>query len=113
MVYISTWLRAVGMFYRSVAPFTLGITALLLGAGQLPALLEGVATGSLPLLVLIKLSTLPAVWYLAERARPDQYWFFYNLGISRAALWLGVALADTALFTGLALANEAAFRALT
>ena len=113
MIFIPTWLRAVGMFYRSVAPATLGITAVILGAGQLPALFEGVATGAVPLLVLIKLLTLPAVWYLAERARPDQYWFFYNLGISRAALWLGVALADTGLFIGLGLVNEAVFRALT
>ena len=41
MTILITQLRAVGLFYRSVAPFMLGISGLLLLAVLLPALLEG------------------------------------------------------------------------
>jgi hypothetical protein len=58
----------------------------------------------LPALVLIKLLTGPVVWYLAERMRPHQYWFYYNLGLTRRRLWTGVAVLDTLLFVGAAVA---------
>ncbi|HEX8659444.1 MAG TPA: hypothetical protein VF690_18030, partial [Hymenobacter sp.] len=74
------------LFYRGVAPFMLGLTALMLGGVLLPALREGSAQGLLPGLVLGKLATAPVVWYLAEQMRPDQYWFYYNLGVSRPRL---------------------------
>ena len=99
-----TWLRAVLLFYRSVGAFTVAITGLILGAGLLPALQEGLGKGALPRVVLIKLMTGPVVWYLAERARPQQYWFYFNLGISRAGLWAGVWVLDGLLFIGLAMA---------
>ena len=102
MALLVTWFRAVILFYRSIAPFTLSISGLILGVGLLPALLEGEGQGGFPLVVLIKLGTGPVVWYLAEQARPHQYWFFYNLGISRRSLWAGVALLDTLLFVGAA-----------
>ena len=111
MTFMLTWLRAVGLFYRSVAPFTVGISALLVGAGLLPALFDDVAGGALPLLMLLKLATVPVVWYLAEQARPHQYWFYFNLGISRRRLWAGVVLLDTLLFVGLAEAVRVGFMA--
>ena len=107
MTIFSTQLRAIGLFYRSVAPFTLGITGLLLGAVLVPLLLEGKASGRLPALGLAKLLTAPVVWYLAERTRPNQYWFYFNLGLSRRRLWAGVAFLDGLLFVGLVLAVQA------
>lgn len=91
-------LRAVALYYRSVAPFMLSITALLIGCVQLPGLYEGWAKGALPTLVGIKLLTAPAVWYLAEQLRPHQYWLYYNLGASRGLLWAGVVGLDGLLF---------------
>jgi hypothetical protein len=104
-----TWLRAVLLFYRSVGVFTVAISGLILGKGLLPALLEGKGRGSLLLLVLIKLLTQPVVWYLAESMRPHQYWFYFNLGISRTSLWAGVVVLDTLLFIGLAVGLLALF----
>ena len=97
-------MRAILLFYRSVAPFTLGITALLVGAVLLPLLHEGLASGKLPGLALAKLLTSPVVWYLAERTRPNQYWFYYNLGVSRGRLWAGVVVLDGLIFLGIVLA---------
>ena len=93
MLLLIARLRAIVLFYRSLAPFTLGITALILGFVWLPALHEGRA-GVLPTLLLVKLATGPAVWYLSERMSPDQYWLYYNLGLSRRFLWTGVAVLD-------------------
>ncbi|WP_156176301.1 hypothetical protein [Hymenobacter terrenus] len=101
MAIIITWVRAVGLFYGNVAPFMLGITALLLGFVLLPALYEGWADGLLPALLLIKLITSPVVWYLSEQMRPNQYWLYYNLGVSRRRLWVGVGVLDGLLFLGL------------
>ena len=97
-----TWLRAVLLFYRSVVWFTGAITGLILGAGLLPALHEGLGKGALPKIILIKLMTGPVVWYLAERTRPHHYWFYFILGISRAGLWAGAMVLDGLLFIGLA-----------
>ncbi|HEX8504371.1 MAG TPA: hypothetical protein VF630_03305 [Hymenobacter sp.] len=30
--------------------------------------------------------------------RPHQYWFYYNLGVSRRRLWAGVAVLDGLFF---------------
>lgn len=97
------------LFYRSVAPFTVGISALIIGGVLLPALREGQAAGLLPALLLVKLATGPVVWYLSERARPHQYWFYHNLGAARWHLWAGVAVCDGLLFLGLAGALRAAY----
>jgi hypothetical protein len=91
-------LRAVLLFYRSVAPFMLGITALLIGVVQLPGLHEGWAKNALLTLLSIKLLTTPAVWYLAEQMRPNQYWLYFNLGLTRSFLWGSVAVLDGVLF---------------
>lgn len=91
-------LRAVTLFYRSVAPFMLGITALLIGLVQLPGLHEGWAKNALLTLGSIKLLTTPAVWYLAEQMRPNQYWFYFNLGLTRGFLWGSVTVLDGVLF---------------
>ena len=100
MTILVTHLRAIGLFYRSVAPFMLGVSGLLLGAVLLPALLEGWSAGLLPGLLLAKLATAPVVWYLSEQMRPAQYWFYFNLGVSRRQLWAGVVALDGALFLG-------------
>ena len=100
MTILTTQLRAVGLFYRSVAPFMLGISGLLLGAVLLPALLEGFAHDLIFRLLLAKLATAPVVWYLSEQLRPGQYWFYFNLNVSRRRLWAGVVALDAALFLG-------------
>ena len=100
MTILTIQLRAVGLFYRSVAPFMLGISGLLLGAVLLPALLEGFGHNLLLRLLLTKLATAPVVWYLSEQLRPGQYWFYFNLHISRRRLWASVVAADAALFLG-------------
>jgi hypothetical protein len=106
MTSLLTWMRAVGLFYRSIAPFMLACTGLIIGCVLVPLLLEG-KVGMLPAAALAKLLTLPAVWYLAEQLRPHQYWFYYNLGVSRARLWAGTALLDGAFFLLLATATQA------
>ena len=98
MTILATQLRAVGLFYRSVAPFMLGISGLLLFAVLVPALLEGSTHGLISRLLLAKLATAPVVWYLAEQLRPGQYWFYFNLHISRRRLWVSVVALDTGLF---------------
>jgi hypothetical protein len=103
MAILVTQLRAVGLFYRSVAPFMAGVSALILLAVLLPALAEGWGRNILPGLLLAKLATAPAVWYLSEQLRPGQYWFYFNLNISRRRLWAGVVVFDGLLFWGAAL----------
>jgi hypothetical protein len=107
MAALLTRLRAVVLFYRSVASFMLGSTALLIGCVQLPGLHEGWAKNAVPTLLGIKLLTGPVVWYLAEQMRPNQYWFYFNLGLSRSFLWAGVGVLDSLLFLGPALALNA------
>ena len=86
-----TQVRATLLFYRSVAPFMLGLSGLFLLAVLLPGLLEGWwRAGMLPALLLAKLATAPVVWYLSEQLRPGQYWFYFNLHISRRQLWASV-----------------------
>lgn len=108
MTILATQLRAVALFYRSVAPFMLGVSGLLLVAVLLPALHEGWGQGLLPALLLIKLVTAPVVWYLSEQLRPGQYWFYFNLNVSRRRLWSGVVALDGLLFLGSALLMRAA-----
>ena len=103
MTILATQLRAVGLFYRSIAPFMLGISGLLLLAVLVPALLEGFTHGLVSRLLLAKLATAPVVWYLSEQLRPGQYWFYFNLNISRRRLWASVVALDAALFLGGAL----------
>ena len=109
---MATWftrLRAVAVFYRSVAPFMLGISALLIGLVQVPGLHEGWARGALPALVLSKLLTGPLVWYLAEQLRPNQYWLYFNVGLSRSGLWASVVALDGLLVLGPAAALNAVY----
>jgi hypothetical protein len=107
MTILATQLRAVALFYRSVAPFMLGISALILLAVLLPAIHEGWSGGLLPGLLLTKLATAPVVWYLAEQLRPGQYWFYFNLNVSRRRLWGAVVVLDGLLFLGGALLMRA------
>lgn len=107
MTILVTQLRAVALFYRSIAPFMLGVSALVLLSVLQPALAEGWGGGLLPALLLIKLATAPVVWYLSEQLRPGQYWFYYNLNISRRRLWGGVVALDGLLFLGSALGFKA------
>lgn len=107
MTILATQLRAVGLFYRGVAPFMLGISGLILLAVLLPAIYEGRSKGIMPALLLAKLATAPVVGLLSERLRPGQYWFYFNLNLSRRRLWAGVVVLDGALFLGGALAMRA------
>ena len=100
MTILTTQLRAVALFYRSVAPFMLGISGLILLVVLLPAIHEGPGGVLLPGLLLAKLATAPVVWYLSEQLRPGQYWFYFNLHVSRRRLWAGVVALDGLLFLG-------------
>ncbi|WP_201982452.1 hypothetical protein [Hymenobacter rubidus] len=100
MTILATQLRAVGLFYRSVAPLMGGISGLILLAVLLPAIVEGRSGGVMPALLLTKLATAPVVWYLSEQWRPGQYWFYFNLHLSRRRLWAGVVALDGGLFLG-------------
>jgi len=100
-----TRLRGIWLFYRGVAPVLLLISAALLLVMQLPAMMqvaglheERASGGVSPGLLLAKLLSGLAVWYLANELRPQRYWFYYNLGLSRAWLWGGVAVLDGTLF---------------
>lgn len=100
-------LQLVLLFYRSVAPALLLVSAALLLGVLVPGLLEGWVAG-VPLgLVLAKLLTVPAAWYLHDQLRPDQYWLSYNLGLARRWLWLGVAALDSLVFLAAAEATVA------
>ncbi|MBH8570926.1 hypothetical protein KB206_18690 [Microvirga sp. STS02] len=107
MTVLATQLRAVALFYRSVVPFMAGVSVLILLAVLLPALREGWGRSLLPALLLVKLATAPVVWYLSEQLRPGQYWFYFNLNISRRRLWAGVVALDGLLFLGGALLMRA------
>jgi hypothetical protein len=107
MTLLATQLRAVALFYRSIAPFMLGVSGLILGAVLLPALLEGWGHNLLLKLLLTKLATAPVVWYLSEQLRSGQYWFYFNLNISRRRLWAGVVALDGLLFWGAAVLMRA------
>ncbi|ALW85663.1 hypothetical protein AUC43_11525 [Hymenobacter sedentarius] len=85
----------------------LGLSGLILLAVLLPALQEGWSEGLLPGLLLTKLATAPVVWYLSEQLRPNQYWFYFNLGMSRRRLWSSVVALDGLVFLGGALAMRA------
>ncbi len=63
MTILATRLRAGLLFYRSVAPFMLALSGLILGAILLPALHEGWSQGLLPGLLLTKLATAPVGTY--------------------------------------------------
>jgi hypothetical protein len=99
-----TRLRGIWLFYRGVAPVLLLISAALLLLMQLPVViqLQGLrekgGSGVSPGLLLAKLLSGLAVWYLVNELRPQRYWFYYNLGLSRAWLWSGVAVLDGSLF---------------
>ena len=97
-----TRVRATLLFYCGVAPFMLGVSGLLLAAVLLPALLEGFGHNLLFRLLLAKLATAPVVWYLSELLRPGQYWFYFNLHLSRQQLWAGVVLLDLCPFLAIA-----------
>lgn len=107
MTILVTHLRAVGLFYRSVAPFMGGVSALILLAVLLPAIHGGWSGGLLPALALVKLATAPVVWYLSEQLRPGQYWFYFNLNVSRRRLWVAVVALDGLLFLSGALLMRA------
>ena len=99
-----TRLRGIWLFYRGVAPVLLVISAALLLVMQLPVMMqvpglrEAGGTGVSPGLLLAKLLSGLAVWYLFNEMQPQRYWFYYNLGLSRAWLWGGVAVLDSSLF---------------
>ncbi|MFC6225748.1 hypothetical protein ACFP2F_21055 [Hymenobacter artigasi] len=95
-----TQVRATLLFYRSVAPFMLGVSGLLLGAAMVSAMQEGFTRNLVFRLLLLKLATAPVVWYLSEQLRPGQYWFYFNLHISRRQLWASMVGLDAALFLG-------------
>jgi hypothetical protein len=95
---ISTYLRALGLFYRTVALFTGLFSLLILGV----AVVGPFGTWPLPLtagLLLTKLGTFPAIWYLSGQLRPHQYWLYLNLHIAPWQLWAGIIALDTALFS--------------
>lgn len=95
---ISTYLRALGLFYRTVALFTALFSLLVVGA----AVAGPFGKWPLPLtsgLLLTKLGTFPVIWYLSEQLRPHQYWLYLNLHVAPWQLWAGIVAADTVVFS--------------
>lgn len=88
------YLKALALFYRSVLPFTLLLSGLLLAAARL---YSGSWPPSVAALLFQKLLTFPAVIYLQAQFRPHQYWFYRNLHLSPRQLWGGVVATDTML----------------
>ena len=80
-----TRLRGIWLFYRGVAPVLLVISAALLLVMQLPVMMqvpglhEAGGTGVSPGLLLAKLLSGLAVWYLFNEMQPQRYWFYYYL----------------------------------
>ena len=93
---LSTYLRATGLFYRTIVPFSLFASVLVVG---LIAPFGGLRLGVG--LLFSKLVTFPVVWYLAEELRPHQYWLYLNLHVRPWQLWAGVVALDTLGFCGL------------
>ncbi|MBX0288831.1 hypothetical protein K3G63_00190 [Hymenobacter sp. HSC-4F20] len=88
------YLKALALFYRSVLPFTLLLSGLLLVAARFYG---GTWPPPVAPLLFQKLLTFPAVIYLQAQFRPHQYWFYRNLHLSPRQLWGGVIAADTLL----------------
>ncbi len=87
---LPNYLRATALFYRTVVPFTL-VASLLVLLMLLP--FGGLRWPST--LLLCKLATFPLVWYLTQQLRPHQYWLYLNLSVRPWQLWLAVGALDT------------------
>ncbi len=94
---IPVYLRALSLFYRSVMPFVVAFSLLIIGTsipfGNWPLQLGGAV-------LFMKLITFPVIKYLSEQRRPHQYWLYLNLHIVPWHLWAGIVVLDTALFSG-------------
>lgn len=101
---LNTYLRALALFYRTLLPQTILLSALVLGATALGAgLLQLPWPPPLgPGLVLMKLGTFPLLVYLEHRLRPHQYWFYRNLHLAPWQLWAPLVVLDTVAFCALA-----------
>jgi hypothetical protein len=93
LLFLRRHLGAALRFYRSVAPFSLGVTLVMAGL-LLPFRHE--PNYGVPLL--LKLLTWPALPYLQERMRPHHRWWWHNLGYTRRQLWVSAFGVDMLVF---------------
>lgn len=93
MILLLRHLRAVGLFYRAVAPASIGTTLLMA-----LVLLEFRDAPNYGVPLLLKLLTWPPLLYLRERLRPHARWWWHNLGYSRRQLWGAIFGLDMLLF---------------
>jgi len=82
-------------FYKSVCQVTLSISVLCLWvfAAHGPA--------SLKAILWFKVITFGVVVFHVENTRKQAFWYFYNLGLTREMLWIGVVFIDFSIFFGL------------
>lgn len=90
------YLRPLGLYYQSVAPFTLGVSGLILAA---PLLLDNPFPGPLGVGLGQQLASVPVLIYLIGQFRPQQYWLYRNLHLAPWQLWTGVTLLNLVVLT--------------
>lgn len=82
-------------FYKSVCPASLNISLLCLYvfAAHGPA--------SLKAILWFKVITFGVIVFHVENTRKQAFWYFYNLGLTRKILWVGVVFIDFSIFFSL------------
>lgn len=89
------YLRLLYLFYRRYCPFSLVISLLCL----LILLTNGANT--LTFLFWLKVFTLFVAVYAVETSRNQEFYFYYNLGLAKTALWGWTLFFDVTLFVAL------------
>lgn len=82
-------------FYKSVYPVTLSISLLCLG------IFAAIGPASLKAILWFKVISFGVVVFHVENTRKQAFWYFYNLGLTRNTLWIGVVLIDFSIFFSL------------
>lgn len=81
-------------YYRSMLPACLGVTAV---CGWLAAVWK--IPEVIPMLFFIKAVTLFLLLTFAATLRPREFYYYYNLGVSKIRLWIVAAAVDLVIFT--------------
>ena len=75
-------------YYRSMLPACLFVTA----ACAVTLWLQG--AGVIPMLIFFKMLTLFLFFYFTSLLRPREFYYYYNLGVSKVRLWSAAAAVD-------------------
>lgn len=89
---ISDVLKAILLFYKK---FGFGSNIINLTCCWL---LLRLGIGSIYGLQFLKAATLIAIFLFIQNFRKDQFYFYYNLGVSQKKLWIGALLIDINIF---------------